>query len=108
MTDGFEVLVQLVIAAITTEPCLSSAGLPSSWSGTERCVSASARPKPRSFTGAVSAARKALFMLPSGTRSWGRLGPARLGSTLARSSASVSLKTGSGVVAVRNSPCSFA
>jgi len=29
MTLGFDVLVQLVIAAITTLPCLSSAGCPS-------------------------------------------------------------------------------
>ncbi len=42
-----------------------------------------------------------------GTRSCGRLGPARLGTTVARSSSSVSLNTGSGAPSVRNRPCSL-
>jgi hypothetical protein len=34
MTDGFDVLVQLVIAAMTTDPCRSSQSSPSSFSAT--------------------------------------------------------------------------
>ena len=107
ITDGFEVLVQLVIAAITTEPCRSSAGLPPSSSATFLPLSSGVSPKPRSLTGAVSAFWNELFMAESGTRSCGRFGPARLGSTVARSSSSVSLNTGSGIPAVRNRPCSL-
>src|SRR5215510_10076506 len=42
------------------------------------------------------------------TRSCGRLGPARLGSTVARSSSIVSEYTGSGSPGRRNMPCAFA
>ena len=42
------------------------------------------------------------------TRSCGRLGPASEGCTSARSSSSVSVKTGSGVSAVRHMPCALA
>ena len=46
ITDGFDVLVQLVIAAITTEPCRSSWPTPSivrstwvrRWGGASTCV----------------------------------------------------------------------
>src|SRR5690242_20962944 len=41
------------------------------------------------------------------TRSCGRRGPARLGSTVARSRESVSENLGSGESGVRKSPCSF-
>ena len=100
-------LVQLVIAAITTEPCLSSAFCPRTSRATALPVSSAARPNPRSLTGAVRALRKDSFIAESATRSCGRFGPARLGSTVARSSSRVSVKTGSGVAAVRKSPCSF-
>src|SRR5690606_10983542 len=43
----------------------------------------------------------------SRTRSWGRRGPAMLGSTVDRSSETVSLKIGSGESAEWKSPCSF-
>jgi hypothetical protein len=43
----------------------------------------------------------------SGTRSWGRRGPATDGTTVARSSSSLSSKTSSSP-ALRHSPCSFA
>ena len=42
------------------------------------------------------------------TRSWGRFGPARLGSTVARSRANSSEYCASGVLASWNRPCSFA
>ena len=42
------------------------------------------------------------------TRSCGRLGPATLGTTLARSSSTISLNVGIGESSVRNMPCSFA
>src|SRR3954447_6593723 len=70
ITDGFDVFVQLVMAAITTEPFV-------------RCPSgvSAALPIP------LRAASQAAFDSRRGTRSWGRLGPARLGSTVARSRA---------------------
>ena len=112
ITLGLLVLVQEVMAAITTAPCPkfwgAAALLPASTSGTLRFDSAAASPKPRSLTGAVSAARKLRCTSASATRSCGRLGPASEGSTLARSSASVSVNTGSGVLALRNSACSLA
>ena len=40
--------------------------------------------------------------------SCGRLGPARLDSTVARSSSRVLVNSGSGVASVRKSPCSLA
>ena len=51
---------------------------------TLRVVSLSASPKPRSSTGAVRPLRNAAFMSPSATRSCGRFGPARHGSTVAQ------------------------
>ena len=44
----------------------------------------------------------------SATRSCGRLGPASDGSTVPRSSSSVSVKTGSGDFLARHRPCSLA
>ena len=46
--------------------------------------------------------------LPSSTRSCGRLGPAMEGTTVARSSASVSVKTGSSALGVQNMSCALA
>src|SRR4029453_13738666 len=42
MTWGFDVFVQLVIAAMTTLPCESSTDSPSSWTATERAAGAAA------------------------------------------------------------------
>src|SRR6266853_6224872 len=83
ITEGFEVLVQLVMAAITTEP---------SWMvDIDPLVRALAL---RGAAGSVS--RK--FLLTSGRlmRSCGRLGPASDGTTVERSSARVSEYSGSG------------
>src|SRR5437773_9255118 len=95
ITEGFEVLVQLVMAAITTEPsCIVDVDplLPT-----------------LALRGAAcSPSRK--FFLTSGRlmRSCGRLGPASDGTTVERSSASVSEYSGSGESANRNRPCALA
>ena len=117
ITLGLLVFVQLVIAAITTAPSLNSNVCPRCVQPTEAgagapsdSISATAVASP---LGAL-AARCALyasayiaFDLESGTRSCGRLGPARLGTTCPKSSSSVSVKTGSGVASVRKSPCAL-
>src|SRR2546430_7486088 len=130
MTDGFEVLVQLVIAAMTTEPCRSLQSTPSSFRSTcvRRGGAATAVPPPNGWPPSASqwlrtslggamgevgltrlgrASRNARPTARSGTRSCGRRGPARLGSTVARSSDSVSEYTGSGASGVWNRPCAF-
>ena len=148
ITLGLEVLVQEVIAAITTRPWSSSTSVPSSSvTSIESSVSgfsvatppsASAGrglPRPSSWSAAggseagkdssiassrlfiCSAAsgsnsciapRKAALASASGTRSWGRFGPARLGSTSERSSSRVSEKVGSSELSSWNMPCSRA
>ena len=57
--------------------------------------------------GARSADANEDFIRVRNTRSCGRFGPAKLGSTSARSSETVSLKSGSGIPSARNRPCSF-
>ena len=102
-TKGFEVFVQLVIAAITTLPSLSS----TSRAVLERCRhGAAARLRVR--RACLRRARRASSALApdNGTWSWGRAGPARLGSTVDRSSSSVSENTGS--TSDAHSPCSLA
>ena len=54
-----------------------------------------------------SACRQAGFMFASGTRSCGRFGPARLGSTVDRSSRTTFVNFGTAAASVRNRPCSF-
>src|ERR1019366_581187 len=74
-TEGFEVLVHDVMAATVTAPSRSC----------------SAKPTPNTSLGSrPSAVRKAPRAPDSETRSWGRLGPARLGSTLDRSNSTYS------------------
>ena len=120
MTLGLLVFVQLVIAAITTAPCFSenfsplcSHGIP----GSTTCTGASVSITATARSGDAGAAAPAIwaanasayicFAAVSGMRSCGRLGPARLGTTVERSSSSVSEKTGSGVASVRKSPCAL-
>ena len=55
MTDGLDVLVQLVIAAITTTPCPTENESPLSATLTVRLAASSSRAKPRSLAGACSA-----------------------------------------------------
>ena len=113
ITEGFDVFVQLVIAAITTHPSSSVAA--------GRCATATvARPStgPPSwvrreiasgsgFGGRVKALVKLFQTFGSGTRSCGRFGPATLGSTCVRSSSRSSVKRGVGAPSTRNSPCSL-
>ena len=96
MTDGLEVLVQLVIAAITTEPWRSSCASPPSVTCAEPAAAGSGaigRAPAFGFAAASmpgSAAANDRLTSLSATRSCGRLGPARLGWTVPRSSSSVS------------------
>ena len=99
-TFGFEVFVQEVMAAITTSPCPRSKFFPST--GVRLAIS------PGFLYSVSSAALKPAPTDPSATRPSGRFGPAIDGTTVARSSNSVSVKTGSGVVLVRYNPCAFA
>src|SRR5260370_11921914 len=97
MTEGFDVLVQLVMAAITTQPFSSLA------TGSAATATA-ARP----FIGPPSSVRREIASalglgllakaavklsqtLGSGARSWGRFRPARLGSMLDRPTPTTSL-----------------
>src|SRR4029077_5967913 len=115
-TEGFEVLVQLVIAAITTEPCCSLQSVPSivrstcvrrfggaSTAVATRPPSPSQRPAfaagAAGLTSAGSASWKLRGRSRNDTRSCGRRGPARLGSTVEKSRASVSEYTGSAAAA---------
>src|SRR4029077_12048652 len=132
ITEGFEVLVQLVMAAITTLPLRKAFFTPGGTcsscgeSSTPTAVlppSCSQRVSPLALTaaeaadceialaatGLISDGRDARNDSPawdSATRSWGRFGPARLGSTVERSSASNSEYSASGVFSSWKSPCS--
>ena len=108
ITDGFDVFVQLVMAAMTTEP---SASEPGGTSGDGFAPNAPTGPPPNAVEGATGAATGSAtivglftpafsfgsasandsFIFLSGTRSCGRVGPARHDSTVARSSSSVSV-----------------
>src|SRR6185312_959228 len=84
ITDGFEVLVQLVMAAMTTEPFFTSGA-----GGALGANPTSVPPLPTAFflgfTSDGSASSNDCLVLNRLTRSCGRLGPATLGSTDARS-----------------------
>ena len=88
-TDGFEVFVQLVMAAMTTEPCFRSCDDP-----VALAAGAAGAPSASFFFGLISegsAASNDFLALNNPTRSCGRLGPATLGSTLPRSRSRVSV-----------------
>jgi hypothetical protein len=82
-TEGFEVLVHDVIAAIVTAPCLTPKSKPLTF--TLFSIS------PGFLNSPSSAARNPAFACERSTRSCGRLGPASEGSTVARSSSRRSL-----------------
>ena len=86
MSAGFEVLVQLVMAAITTSPCWIAAS----------------RGRARQLRG-MQQVRHA-----SGTRWCGRRGPDSDGSIVARSTSSVSLYCGIALSPSHHSPCALA
>src|SRR6202158_1712931 len=91
MTEGVDVLVQLVMAAITTHPLSSlAAGLAATAVAARPLTgppSSARRPSESGlgFGPLPNAAVKLSQTFGSGARSCGRLGPARLGSALARS-----------------------
>ena len=98
-TAGFDVLVQEVMAAITTSPWRSSYSPLPTLTGSFEAFGPSS---------SGSAFSKFAFTLPSATRSCGRFGPASEGSTVPMSSSSTSVKTGSGELASRHMPCALA
>src|SRR3954463_5585435 len=102
MTLGFDVFVQLVIAAITTAPCSSAdaaAGASASAAPAAAPVTADTCPDPAASAPffdepAIREPRpawKLLLACFNDTRSCGRRGPARHGSTVDRSSSTVSV-----------------
>src|SRR5262245_52750835 len=99
MTDGFDVFVHEVIAAMTTEPSVTAAAVATPPPPDDDAADASWRPFGSS---AGSALRNDSGTRPSGTRSCGRRGPASDGSIVARSRARVSVYSGSGESSVRN------
>ena len=128
ITDGFDVFVQLVIAAITTEPlviwCRSSSvsrGRPD-----RRLRPRCRRLRRRTVRSPATTLRDGLLLARRGgdqlleggpERRFGvvqrhsvlrPLGPARLGSTVERSSSSVSEYSASGELAEANMPWAFA
>ena len=94
ITDGFEVLVQLVMAAITTEPCAARRAAPFISTGTavvgDRRLALQVVVQRRLPRRLRRAQRDAVLRA---------LRPRELGSTVARSSSSVSLNSGVGVSA---------
>ena len=140
-TDGFEVLVQLVMAAMTTAPwpmvamaasdsvVAAPVGASLGWSAsgsdlwadssapTAACAppSPSSRPSALGAVGAsclasitLSASSKDFFASARRTRSCGRVGPARLGSTVARSSSRTSEYSACAESLVCHMPCALA
>ena len=89
--------VQLVIAEITTEPWVIPL-LPSVSSGT---------PKPSSATGRVRSSLKVCLTSDNAIRSWGRFGPAILGSMSPRSTSSTSEYSTSPRRGIPNIPCAL-
>ena len=96
MTPGLLVLVQLVMAAITTEPWPRA---PSRFGPTLAASPFAKRP--------LRSPRNVCFMALRLMRSWGRVGPARLGSTAPMSRLRVSLNSGVGLPSVTKRFCSL-
>ena len=80
ITEGFEVFVQEVIAAITTEAWLSER--PVAPTGAEAARSAAALPKPFLSFGAVKSVLKDSLIFGRSMRSCGRFGPETQGTTV--------------------------
>src|SRR6185436_19053273 len=97
-----EVLVQLVIAAITTEPWRISASGDGPPTASDAVV-----PFALGLTSDGSAAAKPAPTWESETRSCGRFGPATDGSTAPSSRSRVSEYSASAVRSSWNSPCSL-
>jgi hypothetical protein len=106
-TSGLLVLVQLVIAAMTTAPWVTLLGaVPSA------CLTVPVAPKILSAgkpklvlpSGAARLLKNSALTFLSSTRSCGRLGPASEGWTVERSSSRTSVNSGSGVPGVQKRP----
>src|SRR3569623_232487 len=136
-TDGLEVLVQLVMAALTTEPwqrlyesplgwrtgthlpntSMPLSGCSSAYSGAismgwppsanQRVISSLPRRAVSPSYCFTSACRNDLRTSVNVTRSCGRAGPARLGSTSLRSNSTTFEYTASGCVPSCQSPCAL-
>src|SRR3989338_448837 len=105
MTEGLEVLVHEVIAAMTTEPWPTLKESLPMLTGTS--VPRGAGVLPFLSFSLRNSGRPAVqedLTLSKLMRSWGRLGPAKLGFILPRSNSSVSLNKGS-LLSSRQSPC---
>ena len=105
--------MQLVMAAITTQPCSTCASC-LAWTATVALPStgppSSVSLEIASGSGlgpALKTVLKLSHTFGSGTRSCGRFGPATLDSTFVRSSSSSSVKFGVGAPSTRNRPCSL-
>src|SRR4030043_969509 len=107
ITDGLDVLVHEVIAAITTAPWVSFKVCPFAPKFTSFASSSSFSSNPPSLTGAESVFLKDWWTLDIDTLSCGRFGPARLDSTVFKSSSTMSLYSGAGELSLRNNPCSL-
>ncbi len=127
ITDGFDVFVQLVIAAMTTDPWSSTsagAGAITSWAAGDSWPPSPQTPTdPAPWLSPTAASFCVLaggsgrsdgsvfandcLRSRRGTRSCGRRGPATEGSIVPRSSFSTVAKSGSGEVALWNRPWSF-
>lgn len=81
MTSGLEVLVQEVIAAMTTDPCSKVYYLPSNSKGAFLFKASFLIPNPLNPTLLVKQAFQSAFISDNATLSWGLLGPERQGST---------------------------
>src|SRR5262249_51172495 len=108
MTDGLDVFVQLVIAAMTTAPCWAGrVPLGTGVTGASCCNGTFAGPAFFLSCRVGSAVEKDVGTHLSGTRSCGRLGPASDGSTVPRSSSSASEYVAACADEVRHRPCSL-
>ena len=85
ITEGLEVLVQLVMAAMTTSPSFS-------W---------------LDFLPSLNALLNACGACPSGTLSCGRLGPDTLVTTFDRSISMISVNSAAGMSGSRHMPCAL-
>src|SRR5947209_6729568 len=120
MTDGFDVFVQLVIAAMTTEPSFTWTVRGRSATAAVAGVAGATIVFAASFTGFGPSVVPGFVMpvvgfgpmndsqtLPSGTRSCGRFGPASDDSIVERSTSMSSSNDAVGAPCSRNIPCAF-
>ena len=100
--------VQLVMAAMTTAPCPISVFFPFISTVPVCAEVRRGQPEAALLDRGREGLRELRLHLREGDAVLGRLGPARLGSTVSMSRPRVSEKTGSLALSVRNRPCSLA